>query len=72
MSRLLEKRLQRLESHLMIASGNSVSLEELCRSLWDENPDGFRRFAATAPLSYFIRQFECEDTEPDVPADNAD
>jgi hypothetical protein len=59
-ARNITKRLQKLEQKLRADDG-TFTLEELCRSMWHEDPRRFREIANGTMLGYFTNMFEGED-----------
>lgn len=59
----VNKRLQKLEDKLHPSHDGTFTLEELCRSMWRQDKNGFRKFAEKEREGLFLRQFEFEDAE---------
>jgi hypothetical protein len=60
--RSIDSRLRRLET--VGPADAMVTLEELCRAMWRENPSHFRTIAAKQRLGLFVTLFESEDADP--------
>jgi hypothetical protein len=63
MPRELVKRIERLERSAHGGSGGALTLEELCRHIWRADKKRLLALARKVNLTYFIQQFEFEDTE---------
>jgi hypothetical protein len=62
--RQIWKRLEKVETRLCPKHDNGeYTLEELCREIWRQDRNGFRKMAREGRLAYFIPQFEREDLE---------
>jgi hypothetical protein len=59
----LTRRLIKLESAIAAKQDLSLTLEELCRRLWQENKEGFFKVSKLTSFSFFVAQFEREDAE---------
>jgi len=59
----IRSRLLKLEQRILPAHDGSFTLEELCRSMWRRDKQGFLRIADGTSYSFFVRQFELEDLE---------
>jgi hypothetical protein len=59
------KRVAKLQNLLCPQSDGSVTLEELCRSMWRRNKKTFREIAEASnyPYQLFVYQFEQEDAD---------
>jgi len=64
-TRQLLKRVANLENLICPQSDGSVTLEELCRSMWRRNKKHFREIAeeSSYPFQLFVYQFQREDAE---------
>lgn len=56
----IAKRVGKLRARLLPAPGNGVTLEEVCRTVWNADPNGFPELATGNMLGYFIPVFERE------------
>lgn len=58
--RSLNHRVHRVEQRLCPKRDNSVTLEEVYRTIWNDNPNGFRQLAAECggPIRVFLARFE--------------
>jgi hypothetical protein len=58
-------RIAKLQELLCPKSDGSVTLEELCRSMWRRNKKNFREIAeeSSYPYQLFVYQFEQEDAD---------
>ena len=63
MHHTLKRRIARLECAMLHKQDCSLTLEELCRSVWHENKKDFVKLARRTCLNLFIAQFERDDAE---------
>ena len=63
MNRPLWRRLAKLEMKLCPPYDDGCTLEELCRTIWRQDKNKFRKVHREDRLAYFTPQFEREDLE---------
>jgi hypothetical protein len=60
----LRKRLVKVEMRVAPANDNSFTYEELCRSIWQDDPDVYKDLVKQGEIhGSFVPQFEREDAE---------